>query len=247
MPYHRYMNKNKTITFYSFVLPLLLIGLAVIVGVAGYSMKSNPSGVLGKKIELSDAGSERGKGKGDEKMNEGAALNSSGKSKAENYRKSLESVTLSLDESSDDSEHIKDPKVAGELKETSTELSSNTEDTVEAIEDVESRPRWQTLLFGSDYKNLGQLRSQIAHNENSIRKLTKNLSSLSDPAASDLVQTQIDELTTQQESIKSLIQENESQFSLLGWLFKFFNKYPTGSGDGTNESTETTNTNNEGL
>lgn len=94
--------------------------------------------------------------------------------------------------------------------------------TAEEIKTVESRSEIKTFFFGSDFKNLGDLRSQMVQTRNQIAQLTR----LADKAENDQdkteLQSQIQTLNQEQASIETFIIQNESKFSLFGWAVKLF-------------------------
>lgn len=96
--------------------------------------------------------------------------------------------------------------------------------TSDEINTVESRSKIKTFFFGSDFKNLGDLRSQMVQTRNQIAQLTR----LADKAENDQDKTellsQIQTLNQEQASIETFITQNESKFSLFGWAVKLFNK-----------------------
>jgi len=93
--------------------------------------------------------------------------------------------------------------------------------TTEAIEKIQSRNKIQTFLFGSDYKNLGALRSEIVQTRNRINQLNRVIQNATETT---VIQTQIQTLEQEQTKIENFITAQESRFSLFGWLVKMFNK-----------------------
>ena len=79
--------------------------------------------------------------------------------------------------------------------------------------------------MGDDYKNLGALRSYLAHNRNQIRKLVKVSEGLQGEESGEVVSEQLTTLMQERERIKTIIEENESTFSILGWITKFLSGY----------------------
>lgn len=97
-----------------------------------------------------------------------------------------------------------------------------TEEVEEAVSAVENRSPFKTFFLGTDYKNLGHLSSQMVTTQNHINRLS-NAMDRAEEDAKDTLQEQIDTLEQTQNNINSFIEENESKFSLFGWLVKFFN------------------------
>lgn len=104
------------------------------------------------------------------------------------------------------------------------EQNNADETTVEAIKKVESRSKIKTFLIGSDYKNLGALRSELVKTQNrldQLKRLTENLKTQKDKTG---LQDQIQSLEQEQAKVENFIKSQEGKFSLFGWLIKLFNK-----------------------
>lgn len=120
---------------------------------------------------------------------------------------------------------IQSNRIAEELEEIADDIDENSEDVSYAIDEVETRNKWKKMLIGSDYKNLGQLRSSIVRNKNQIRQLTQIMEGLELEEDKALIQEQIQALNQEQERLRSVIIENEGGFSVLGWAFRFMYGY----------------------
>lgn len=94
--------------------------------------------------------------------------------------------------------------------------------TIEAMEKVQTRNKVQTFLFGSDYKNLGALRSETVQTRNRLQQLTSLMESTQNQADKTELQNQIQILEQEQTKIESFIKAQEGKFSLFGWLVKIF-------------------------
>jgi len=100
--------------------------------------------------------------------------------------------------------------------------SENT--TTQAIEKVEKRNKIKTFLFGSDYKNLGALRSEMVQTRNRIEQLNRLMENVENEGNKTELQNQIQALEQEQTKIEDFIKVQEGKFSLFGWLLKLFNK-----------------------
>jgi hypothetical protein len=96
--------------------------------------------------------------------------------------------------------------------------------TTQAIEKVEKRNKIKTFLFGSDYKNLGALRSEMVQTRNRIEQLNRLMENVENEGNKTELQNQIQALEQEQTKIENFIKAQEGKFSLFGWLVKFFNK-----------------------
>jgi len=97
--------------------------------------------------------------------------------------------------------------------------------TIQAAETVQNRNKIRTFLFGSDYKNLGALRSEMVHTRNRLEQLNRIMENMENEEDRVELQNQIQEMEQEQERIENFIREQEGEFSLFGWLFKFIYGY----------------------
>lgn len=118
-------------------------------------------------------------------------------------------------------------QIAEDLEGIAEEEEAAEEDVTGSIEEVEKRGKLKTLLVGTDYKNLGQLRSELVRNRNQIRKLTQLVNKVEGGENQQAIQNQIATLLQQREGIYNLIKTNEEKFSVLGWVFRFLSGYPS--------------------
>ena len=93
-----------------------------------------------------------------------------------------------------------------------------------ALQQMSQRKEAVRLLIGPDYKNAGQVRSDVVGLRNDIRQLTRIQEKASTEDAGD-VQGAIDELQTEADGLETQLAEQLSGFSLFGWLSKLLAKY----------------------
>lgn len=114
--------------------------------------------------------------------------------------------------------------IGQQVKVIAQQQNASKEEVAVSIDKVEKRGKLKTFFIGSDYKNLGDLRSQMVQTRNQVDQLKR----LADKATTDQdkteLQTQIQALEQQQANIDTFITQNESKFSLFGWAVKLFNK-----------------------
>ncbi|MDD5356346.1 MAG: hypothetical protein PHY56_07420, partial [Candidatus Omnitrophica bacterium] len=95
--------------------------------------------------------------------------------------------------------------------------------TIQAMEKVQTRSKVKTFFFGSDYKNLGALRSETVQTRNRIEQLNKLMENVQNEGDKTELQSQIQTLEQEQTRIENFIKDQEGKFSLFGWLVKLFN------------------------
>jgi len=98
------------------------------------------------------------------------------------------------------------------------------EKIADEIESIQERNKIKTFLFGSNYKNLGELRSEMVQTRNRLEKLTGLMEQTTDEADKTELQNQIQTMEQERLNIENFVKTNESKFSLFGWLVKLFNK-----------------------
>lgn len=244
------MPKNtKSLTLHVFHIPVLIIVGAVVLSAVAFKTMSTPDqeAVLGKGTSKGNSANAKGQAKKVDTANI-KSIN------AKQHKDEVIKVTKKLQDVANKEETVENVEVAAELEEVIVDAEDTVDEVALAIDEVEKKPKWQVLLFGSDYKNLGALRSHLAHNTNAIRKLLKASDDAVDDTSSTEIQTQLEELLQERERISSVIEQHEDQFSILGRVFRFLNGYlggglPDDLGDyiddipESTESTESTETN----
>ena len=112
------------------------------------------------------------------------------------------------------------------IQEVVAEQTRTQEQTTTAIEEVENDGAVKKLILGPDYKNLGQLRSELVQNRNQIRKLTQAMATLTQNGEDTTALSQnLVLLTNERQRIRDIIAVNQDSFSFLGWMARFFNNY----------------------
>ncbi|GEM_PF-3184660 len=87
---------------------------------------------------------------------------------------------------------------------------------------VETRNKIKMFLIGTDYKNLGALRSELVHTRNRLEQLKRLMEQVENEEDRLQLQNQIQETEREQKRIRDFIKEQEGKFSLFGWLVKIF-------------------------
>ena len=116
----------------------------------------------------------------------------------------------------------RDGGIGKEVSVVAHEVASTSQSTEAAKAEVESRPGWLTFLFGSDYGNLGTLRSDIVKTHNQIERLSAARDRTTDASVKAELAVEIAALQASASTTATFVSENESQFSLFGWLVRLF-------------------------
>ncbi|EKD95767.1 MAG: hypothetical protein ACD_24C00341G0003 [uncultured bacterium] len=119
---------------------------------------------------------------------------------------------------------VKNPTARQELQQT-IQITEESQATAEgALKDMSGRPGFLKFIIGPDYKNAGEVRSEIVRMRNEIQKLTRTRERVS---GTD--QTVIDEsIASLEENLTELetsLSEALEGVSLFGWLSKLLSGF----------------------
>ncbi len=114
--------------------------------------------------------------------------------------------------------------IGAEVRVVAHSQNDSASTTADAITKVEGRNHLKVLLFGSDYHNLGILRSEIATTTNNINHLKNLLSAATNADDRATLSAQITALETTNADISAFVTAHENMFSFFGWFTKLFSK-----------------------
>lgn len=99
------------------------------------------------------------------------------------------------------------------------QAQNDSESEVEdSIKDIDDRSDLVEFLIGPKYGSIAEIKTIIAENQTRVGVLTDLMNQLTDPAMKSVLQDQITILNQQNTNLQKLVAENESGFSLFGWL-----------------------------
>ena len=116
----------------------------------------------------------------------------------------------------------RDDGIGEEVRTIAREQASSSEKIADAVNQIEQRSGVKTFLIGSDYKNIGAIRSEIAQTENRIAKLDREIVRAASSTDVMSVQAELASMKAEQTRIEEFVKANESKFSLFGWLVRLF-------------------------
>ena len=143
-----------------------------------------------------------------------------GQTNGEQHRNNISTVVQSLLSAADNEQG----EISDQIKNIAQQQNQNKDSIADTIDKVNARDGLRILLVGLDYKNIGQLRSQIASTDNHIDRLNTLLGKLENSQDITTIQDQIKVLEQERQKINDIVKANESKFSLFGWLVRLFNK-----------------------
>jgi hypothetical protein len=130
--------------------------------------------------------------------------------------------TQEQEDSKDENETVS--SIGQQIKVIAQEQNQSSASTTQAMEKIEKRNKIQTFLLGTDYKNLGALRSEIVQTRNRLDQLDKLIEKAQSESDKTELQNQVKTLEQEQAKIDNFIKAQDGKFSLFGWLVKLFNK-----------------------
>lgn len=116
-------------------------------------------------------------------------------------------------------------EAVGEQVERTRERRERIKDRVAtALRHMDERPVALRFLLGPDYKNAGEVRSEIVQTRNQIRQL-QNLRENLGAQDQDSVDESISDLEAQANELEADLQQRTSGFSVFGWLNRLLSGY----------------------
>jgi hypothetical protein len=104
------------------------------------------------------------------------------------------------------------------------EQNQSASNTIQAMEKVQTRSAFRTFLLGTDYKNIGALRSEMVQTENRIERLNELMTNIENTADKTELQNQIQTLIAEKTKIEEFVKTQEGKVNLFGWLTRMFSK-----------------------
>lgn len=145
---------------------------------------------------------------------------STGQRMSEEHRSSVSKFVQNLLKTADEDRN----GIGEEVRKIANEEEYSASTTTEAIEKIEGRSPIKTFLIGTDYKNIGVIRSQIAKTQARIDQLSRLLDQATTSTVSSSTNQQLQVLKQTEDKLANFISEHENKFSLFGWLVRIFSK-----------------------
>lgn len=118
----------------------------------------------------------------------------------------------------------RDGGIGAQVRVIAQSQNDSASTTAAAIAKVQNRGSFHVFLTGSDYKNLGVIRSELATTSANIARLKTLLSQTTDVAVRAELSAEMQALEKEQAKVNAYIKANESRFSLFGWFNRMFVK-----------------------
>ena len=145
-----------------------------------------------------------------------------GQANAEQHRSTVANFVQSLQRVAD-----KEAGIGEQVRAIAQQQNQSATTTIQAMEKVQTRNRVKTFFVGTDYKNLGALRSEMVQTRNRLEQLERLMENVQNEEDRTGLQNQIQILEQEQIRIENFIKAEEGRFSLFGWLVKLLTGYKT--------------------
>jgi len=116
----------------------------------------------------------------------------------------------------------RDGGIGAQVRVVAQKQNDSASTTAAAMTKIENRGKLTSFLFGTDYKSLGELRSELSTTSANITHLRDLLANATSDAIKAELTAQIQALEDIQAKIEAFIDAHESSFSLFGWFTKQF-------------------------
>jgi hypothetical protein len=124
----------------------------------------------------------------------------------------------------------RDGGIGEEVRAVAQSQNDSASTTADAIVKVENRSKVMSFLFGTDWKNLGAIRSEIAKGNGDMQRLESALNKTTDASVRADLTTQIATLKAEQDKVQAFVDAHANSFSLFGWFTKLFVSTSTDTG-----------------
>lgn len=145
---------------------------------------------------------------------------STGQRMSEEHRSSVSKFVQNLLKTADQDHN----GIGEEVRKIANEEDASVTTTTEAIEKIEGRSPIKTFLIGTDYKNIGVIRSHIAKTQAHIDQLSRLLDQATTSTISSSTNQQLQILKQTEDKLAGFVSEHENKFSLFGWFVRLFSR-----------------------
>ena len=121
-------------------------------------------------------------------------------------------------------EKTKNKEIKNQVSEIIEEEVQSDLEITTSIATMEARPSYVKFIMGPDYKNAGQVRSEIVHLRNQISKLGRVQEKAGASESGTIAET-ITTLQAELTTIETTLYNNLQGFSLFGWLSKLLSGF----------------------
>ena len=134
-------------------------------------------------------------------------------------KKNIDTITQNLSKIAD-----KLGTLGTQIKAIVNGQASSSDVIANAVNNVDKRGAFQTFLFGSDYKNLGTIISQVNIMQMGINQLNNQISKLASSTDKTALVANVQSLKDQIATLEQYVKDNINKFSLFGWFVQKLNK-----------------------
>lgn len=153
----------------------------------------------------------------EQNKSENKEKNQSGQTTSQMHRSAVANFVQKIQDAGN-----KDGGIGEQVRTIAQQQNQSETTTVQAMEKVETRSKIKIFFLGSDYRNLGTLRSEMVQTKNRLEQLKGMLKNVQNEESRVELQNQITVFEQEQLKLENFIKEHDGKFSLFGWLIKLF-------------------------
>jgi hypothetical protein len=112
----------------------------------------------------------------------------------------------------------KESSIGAQVKIIAQDQNDSNEATSTALTRVETRGKFRTFLFGTDYKSINILKKESVKIDAHIKELKALAEKTTNTTDKAMLEAQIQVLAAEQVKLNNFIVSHEASFSLFGWL-----------------------------
>lgn len=145
--------------------------------------------------------------------------------RSQTAREHMSDVAKAVEELVRMSDRTEDPGIGDQVREIAKAQGESEDKANEAIDNAEGRGAALKFFLGADYKELKKVKKEMQENENRVRELNGLMDQIENESDKQGLSEQIRVLEEKNKEFSDYLEEKTAGFSLLGWLFKWINKY----------------------
>jgi uncharacterized protein YydD (DUF2326 family) len=142
--------------------------------------------------------------------------------RSENARQYMSIVAKTVENLLAAADRMEDPGIGDEVREIAREHGTKSEEIAEKQDQINQRSGVAKFFIGPDYAALEEVQQSMEQIRNQVRELNQIRTRLQNQGEEQELQNQIRVLELELQSLQNYAENEESTFSLFGWLLKLF-------------------------
>jgi cysteinyl-tRNA synthetase len=145
--------------------------------------------------------------------------------RSEKAKEHMSEVAKVVEELVRSADRMEDPGIGEQVREIAKAQGDSEDKINEAIDKAEGRGALLKFVLGPNWGELKEAKKEMQQNEVRIKELNRLMEQVQNESDRQALQEQIKVLEEQNTQLSDNLEKQTEGFSLLGWLFKWINKY----------------------